>query len=88
MLKKIFSKFFGKFENREEVKKYALLGIIFGLLIATYWGLRPLKDGIFFGIVGADYQPIAKYFCKYEANAWTEGGPHWRINRWTGCVYT
>jgi ATP:ADP antiporter, AAA family len=62
MLKKIFSKFFGKFENREEVKKYALLGIIFGLLIATYWGLRPLKDGIFFGIVGADYQPIAKYF--------------------------
>jgi len=60
MMKKIFFKLFGKFENREEVRKYALLGITFGLLIAAYWGLRPIKDGIFSGIVGVDYTPYAK----------------------------
>ena len=61
MFKKIFAKFLGKFESREEVKKYALLGFIFGLIIATYWTLRPIRDSIFFGTVGVDYQPFAKY---------------------------
>ncbi|TET06078.1 hypothetical protein E3J79_03405 [Candidatus Dependentiae bacterium] len=60
MLKRLLATIFGKFESREEVKKYALLGIAFGVLIAAYWGLRPLKDGIFQSIVGADYQPYAK----------------------------
>ena len=60
MLKAILAKVFGKFESREEVRKYALLGITFGVLIAAYWGLRPLKDGIFSGIVGVNYIPYAK----------------------------
>lgn len=61
MMKKLFVKVFGKFESREEIRKYALLGLTFGTLIAAYWGLRPLKDGIFSGIVGVDYTPYAKY---------------------------
>ncbi len=60
MLKGFLSKVFGNFQSKEEVKKYTLLGITFGVLIATYWALRPLKDGIFQSIVGADYQPYAK----------------------------
>jgi len=60
MLKGLLTKIFGKFESREEAKKYALLGITFGVFIAAYWGLRPLKDGIFQGIVGVDYTPYAK----------------------------
>lgn len=60
MIKQFFVKIFGKFESREEVRKYALLGIIFGILIAAYWGLRPLKNSIFSGIVGVDYIPYAK----------------------------
>jgi AAA family ATP:ADP antiporter len=61
MLKRLLTSVFGKFESREEVKKYALLGITFGILLAAYWGLRPIKDGIFQGIVGVDYQPYAKW---------------------------
>ncbi|HBR71090.1 TPA: hypothetical protein DIC20_04905 [Candidatus Dependentiae bacterium] len=61
MIKQFFAKVFGKFESREEIRKYALLGITFGVLIAAYWGLRPLKDGIFSGIVGVDYTPYAKF---------------------------
>lgn len=60
MLKKVLTKIFGKFESQEEIKKYALLGLIFGVLIAAYWGLHPLKDSIFQGIVGVDYTPYAK----------------------------
>jgi len=61
MMNNFFVKVFGKFESKEEIRKYALLGITFGVLIAAYWGLRPLKDGIFSGIVGVDYTPYAKY---------------------------
>lgn len=60
MLRTLFVKLLGEFRDKEEIKKYALLGIIFGVLIAAYWGLRPLKDGIFSGIVGVDYSPYAK----------------------------
>ena len=61
MLKKILFKILGEFEDKKEIKKYALLGITFGLLITAYWGLRPIKDGIFSGIVGVDYTPYAKF---------------------------
>jgi len=60
MLKRILTTVFGKFESREEVKKYALLGLTFFVWIATYWALRPMKDSIFQNIVGAEYQPYAK----------------------------
>jgi len=60
MLGGFLTKVFGKFQSKQEVKKYTLLGVTFGVLIATYWALRPLKDGIFQSVVGADYQPYAK----------------------------
>jgi ATP:ADP antiporter, AAA family len=61
MLKQIASKVFGNFESRAEVQKFILLGLIFGLIIGTYWTLRPIKDGIFDAIVGFKrWQPFAK----------------------------
>ncbi len=51
----------GKFESKEEVKKFAFLASIFCLIIGTYWALRPMKDGIFDIIVGVtSWQPTAK----------------------------
>jgi AAA family ATP:ADP antiporter len=61
MLKKIAQAVWGKFESKDEVLKFSLLGLIFGLIIGAYWGLRPIKDGIFAEIVGIDYQPLAKW---------------------------
>src|ERR1700722_946338 len=61
MLKRIAQAVWGKFESKDEVLKFSLLGIIFGLIIGAYWGLRPIKDGIFGQIVGIDYQPYAKW---------------------------
>ncbi len=60
MLSGLLTKIFGKFHSREEVKKYVLLGFIFGAIIATYWAMRPLKNSIFGGIVGVDYIPRVK----------------------------
>lgn len=51
---------FGDF-NPEELKKFVLLGIIFGLIIGIYWTLRPLKDALFQDIVGGEWQPRAKW---------------------------
>ncbi len=59
MIISLLKRWYGDFSD-EEIKKYALLGIIFGVFIAAYWGLRPLKDGVFQGIVGVDYTPYAK----------------------------
>jgi ATP:ADP antiporter, AAA family len=59
MVTYILKRLYGNF-SPEEIKKYTLLGITFGLLIAVYWGLHPLKDSIFQGIVGVDYTPYAK----------------------------
>lgn len=50
---------FGDFDP-EELKKFLLLGIIFGLIIGIYWTLRPMKDALFQDIVGGTYQPRAK----------------------------
>jgi len=61
MLKRIAQTIWGKFESKDEVIKFSLLGIIFGLIIGCYWTLRPIKDSIFAAMVGVDYQPMAKW---------------------------
>jgi AAA family ATP:ADP antiporter len=44
-----------------ELRKFSLLGLTFLFIIGSYWLLRPLKDAVFFSIVGGrEYQPIAK----------------------------
>ncbi len=60
MLRRIATALWGKFESRDEVIKFSLLGLIFGLIIGAYWALRPVKDSVFASIVGIDYQPYAK----------------------------
>ena len=56
----ITHKVWGKFDDRGELKKFAMLAVVFFFVICVYWGLRPLKDGIFASVVGIDYQPLAK----------------------------
>lgn len=57
--------------NKEDVKKFSLLALIFMLIIGAYWALRVLKDTIFFKVAfpessgwafnqGTLFQPIAK----------------------------
>ncbi len=53
-------KFFWPTFTDEEVKKYGLLALSFLCTIGAYWLMKPIKDGIFFNIVGGKYQPIAK----------------------------
>jgi AAA family ATP:ADP antiporter len=59
-LKRAASKIWGNFESVAEVRKFGLLAVIFGLIIGTYWTLRPIKDGIFGSVVGGDYLNWAK----------------------------
>jgi AAA family ATP:ADP antiporter len=59
VLRELLRPMFGDFEP-EELKKFLLLGLIFGLIIGIYWTLRPMKDALFQDIVGATYQPRAK----------------------------
>jgi ATP:ADP antiporter, AAA family len=47
--------------TKEELKKFALLAIIFGFTIGVYWLLRPLKDAVFMKTVHADNIPYAKW---------------------------
>lgn len=54
MLSRIATALWGKFESRDELKKFGILGLIFGLIIGTYWALRPMKDSIFNAIVGGE----------------------------------
>lgn len=60
MIKRIATALWGNFESTDEVKKFGFLALIFGLIIGTYWTLRPMKDSIFNAIVGGDYLPKAK----------------------------
>lgn len=60
MLKRLATALWGNFESADELKKFGFLAGIFGLIIGTYWTLRPMKDGIFNAIIGIDYQPYAK----------------------------
>ena len=50
---------FGDFQ-KEELKKFLKLGVIFAFVIGVYWTLRPLKDSIFSSLAHADNQPYAK----------------------------
>lgn len=49
-----------KITDKQELKKFIMLGLIFCLIIAAYWMLRPLKDSFFGVIVGKGYRGIAK----------------------------
>lgn len=60
MLKRIATALWGKFDSVDEVKKFAFLSTIFGLIIGVYWTLRPIKDSQFGSVVGGDYLPWAK----------------------------
>jgi AAA family ATP:ADP antiporter len=60
MLSRIATALWGKFESRDELKKFGILGLIFGLIIGTYWALRPMKDSIFNAIVGGENIWLAK----------------------------
>jgi AAA family ATP:ADP antiporter len=54
------SKFlFGDFEQ-EEFKKFVRLGVIFGLIIGSYWTLRVLKNAFFCATVGPNALAAAK----------------------------
>ncbi len=57
--RRLLEPIFGKFE-RDEFIKFVLLGLLFCLIIGTYWALRSLKDPLFQDIVGGKWQPRAK----------------------------
>lgn len=52
---------FGNFE-KEEFKKFLRMGLIFALIIGSYWTLRPLKDAVFVQLVDKLQLPFAKTF--------------------------
>lgn len=56
---KFFRAWFGEF-TLEELKKFLRLGVIFALVIGTYWTLRPLKDSFFMSAAGGDNVAWAK----------------------------
>ena len=43
-----------------EIRKFGILSFMFFNIVGGYWLLRPLKDGIFYSLVGLDYLPLAK----------------------------
>jgi AAA family ATP:ADP antiporter len=49
-----------KITDKQELKKFVMLGLIFCLIIGAYWMLRPLKDSFFGVIVGKGYRGYAK----------------------------
>jgi AAA family ATP:ADP antiporter len=50
---------FGDFEE-PEFRKFLRMGMIFMIIVGSYWTLRPLKDAIFIDFVGKLYLPYAK----------------------------
>ncbi len=50
----------GKFESKDELKKFGFLAITFFLIIGVYWTMRPIKDSLFFAIIGGEYLWRAK----------------------------
>lgn len=59
MFSRIVRALYGDISN-EEMKKFGLLSLTFFFTIGGYWLLRPLKDGVFFTMIGRNYQPLAK----------------------------
>ncbi len=61
MLRRIAQSLWGKFQSREELSRFLMLAVQFGLIIGVYWTLRPIKDAAFNTIVGAkDWQWLSK----------------------------
>ena len=60
MLARLASLLWGQFQSKAEVRKFIVLGLIFFLIIGSYWALRPVKHSIFCAIVGIQYEPLAK----------------------------
>ncbi len=58
-LQYIFRPIFGEFE-KEEFKKFLRMGLIFALIIGSYWTLRVLKDSVFINLVSKHDIPWAK----------------------------
>ena len=46
--------------SKFEVRKFGILAFMFFNLIGSYWLMRPLKDGVFYTVVGLEYLPTAK----------------------------
>ena len=59
-LKRIAQMLWGKFESKQEFMKFLLLAVIMGLIICVYWSLRPIKDTIFYVVVGGNFIARAK----------------------------
>jgi AAA family ATP:ADP antiporter len=60
MFRRIATALWGNFESKEEVQKLGFLSALFFLVIGIYWALRPMKDGLFFAIVGFEHLWKAK----------------------------
>lgn len=54
------ARFFWPDVTDQQFKKYGLLSMAFFFIIGAYWLERPLKDGVFFTVVGKAHQPTAK----------------------------
>src|SRR5581483_11551722 len=50
---------FGDFET-EELKKFARMGLIFSLIIGTFWTIGTLRNALFLTYVGIAHLPYAK----------------------------
>jgi len=59
LFRSLASLIFGKFES-EEFKKFVRMGLVFTLIIGSYWTLRTLKNGVFINLVSGNWLPIAK----------------------------
>ena len=46
--------------SRDELKKFGFLGVVFAVLVGTYWALRPMKNALFHELVDMSYLPVAK----------------------------
>lgn len=60
MITQLLKSWFGDF-NKEELKKFLLLGIIFAFTIGINWLLRTLKDSAFITTTGTEFIPHAKW---------------------------
>jgi len=60
--KKIFQVVWGKFESKQELRKFLSLAGTFFFMIFVYWTMRPVKDSIFAATVGVANTPWAKIF--------------------------
>lgn len=61
LLQRIASPFFGEFEQ-EEFKKFCRMGLIFSLIIGSFWTIGTLRNALFVTHVGIAHIPYAKTF--------------------------